>query len=637
MRQLDELSKDELIALLTRQQLPGIRLSFPGRDTARTLARKVRPRVTRHIKACSCGEPEEQSRNLVIEGDNLQAMATLYGQRGRIDMILADPPYNTGYDWRYNDKWDTDPNDPGIGNWVGLDEPGRHSIWMKFMYSRLQLMRSMLKPSGVLAICIDHRELFRLGQMLDEIFGEQNRLAIINWRKASALKNTSNHVSSSTEYVLVYAKDEDRASTLALSRDSSRPSRYSNPDDDPRGPWREGMLAAREMRQKNFYAIQSPFTGEHSYPPGNSHWRHVKSDITRWLEDWGVSYEERDIGDGRAPALMLAGGFSQHTRDKALEKLETGPWPYIWFGRKGDGIARKKIYLEEIKSGRVPETYWSDEDLSADDQLGDMLPDELGSASWTNSESGRSSDGVAELTAIVGNDHLFETVKPLKLFKKLISIWCPPNGTVLDPFAGSGTTGDAILRLNYETNSDRRFILIEQGRPDRGDSYARALLSDRLRRVLLGRWANGKGAPIPGGFRFVQLTKKVDAESVLLMEREEMLDTVIGSHWDNARRRNGGLTSLARLGCRYLIAKNGENEGFYLVWGGSGENTNLTESVYEEIADEAAAAGLARTYHVYARLYVFQTDNVTFYQIPDRILSDFGLNMSSEPFHEGDA
>ena len=113
-----------------------------------------------------------------------------------------------------------------------------------------------------------------------------------------------------------------------------------------------------------------------------------------------------------------------------------------------------------------------------------------------------------------------------------------------------------------------------------------------------------------------------------------MLDTVIASHYDSSRRRGPGLTSRSADQYRYLIASNADNEGFFLVWEGPNENTDFTEAVYEAIAEEAQQAMLAKTYHVYARLYVFQTENVHFYQIPDRILSDFGLNLSSEPFNE---
>ncbi len=110
----------------------------------------------------------------------------------------------------------------------------------------------------------------------------------------------------------------------------------------------------------------------------------------------------------------------------------------------------------------------------------------------------------------------------------MIQLWCPPTGLVLDPFAGSGTTGHAILALNRASDeSGRRFILIEQGRPERGDPYARSLMADRLRRVVTGDWTNGKGTPLGGGYRFIQMQKTVDAKALLEMERDEMTDAVI--------------------------------------------------------------------------------------------------------------
>lgn len=388
-RALADLTRDELLELLAAQHQAGIRIQFPGKDTARHLARRVRPRVSRTIAKYSVGDAEQQSRNIVIEGDNLQAMVSLYRYRGQVDLILTDPPYNTGNDWRYNDRWDTDPNDPGLGDWVGADDAGRHTKWMRFMYPRLQMMRAMLKPTGVLAVCIDHRELFRLGQMLDELFGERNRIAIINWQKATALKNDNNHVSTSTEYVLVYSKDEERARTGSLARTETQNSRYSNPDNDPRGLWREGPLHARTWVAKDDYGIQSPFTGDLHYPPGKSAWRHPKRNIRAWLEEWGSEYEERRLGDDHAPALMLRRGYSGASQKAAEEVLSTRTWPFIWFGRRGEGIPRKKIYLAEVKVGKIPETFWAGDDLSSE-ELG---PDELGSTSWTYQESGRSSDG----------------------------------------------------------------------------------------------------------------------------------------------------------------------------------------------------------------------------------------------------
>jgi len=631
---LAEASEEDLVDALEAVAEGGIRITFAGKANARRLARLVRPRTTTPVPRFSFGSAEDQSANLVIEGDNLQAMTTLYKLRGQVDLIVTDPPYNTGTDFRYNDKWDDDPNDPGLGDFVSEDDGARHTKWMKFMWPRLQLMKAMLKPNGVLAICIDHRELFRLGQMLDELFKDRRRLAIINWQKAVATKSDKKHVSTSTEYVLVYAKDEELARTGLLDRDNSR---YSNPDDDPKDEWREGNLTARTWAEKDDYAIQSPFTGELHDPAGGGAWRHPKRNVKAWLEEWGVSYVEVDLGDGRPTALMVKNGtpgsVPASARRAAQSVLARGQWPFIWFGRDGQGRPRTKTYLYAVKQGRVPTTWWED------DPEDEVSPIQLEAISWAHEQSGRSSDGVNELTAVVGPGHGFETVKPLKLISKIIQLWCPPNGLVVDPFAGSGTTAHAILAMNAELEASRRFVMIEQGRPERGDSYARTLLAERLKRVLKGNWASGKQPPLPGGFSFVSLGKRVDAAALLRMEREEMVDTVIASHFDANHRRGDQLVRVERerRPYRYLVARNSDNEGFFLVWDGPEKNTNLTEAVYNSCAREADDAGLKPgSYNIYARLYVFQTEGIRFLQIPDRILADFGLDVRSEPFSDDD-
>ena len=196
---LSQLTKDDLRDLLEAADEGGIRISFSGKSGSRRLARRVRPRVTQDVAELGHGDAVDRSRNLLIEGDNLQSMVTLYRERGHVDLIVTDPPYNTGNDFRYNDRWDDDPNDPGIGEFVSGEDGARHTKWMRFMWPRLQMMKSMLRPTGVLAICIDHRELFRLGQMLDELFGEANRLAILNWQKQTSPKNQDTGVSTMTE------------------------------------------------------------------------------------------------------------------------------------------------------------------------------------------------------------------------------------------------------------------------------------------------------------------------------------------------------------------------------------------------------------------------------------------------------
>jgi len=117
-----------------------------------------------------------------------------------------------------------------------------------------------------------------------------------------------------------------------------------------------------------------------------------------------------------------------------------------------------------------------------------------------------------------------------------------------------------------------------------------------------------------------------------------MVDTVIASYYDTSRtRRSGSLVTMASPENKYLVARNGEGEGFFLVWEGAGGNTDFDEDVYEACSKEAAQAGLKPIYHVYARYNLFQTENVRFYQIPDRILVDFGLDLRNDSYNEEDA
>ena len=538
---LDNMTHDEMVEVPDAELEGGIRISFTGKANARSLARRVRPRVTRPVAKYGAGDAAERARNLVIEGDNLQAMATLYRYRNQVDLILADPPYNTGKDFRYNDRWEEDPNDPGLGDLVGDEDTARHTKWMRFMWPRLQMMKAMLKPGGVLAVCIDQRELFRLGQMLDELFREQNRIAIINWQRSYTRTNDAANVATTTEYILVYARDLDKAKTGLLPRKLGNGNVTAMPDNDPR-PWTDGPATGSNAKahKSMVYAIQSPFTGELFYPPVGSAWRAGQDQNLEWLKGWGCKYVLRDIDDlakraaiigvgesdvpGGVKAIVL-GESQSSAAEKAIAIKEQDPWPMFFFLKNGLGRPRLKKYVEHLKPGYVPTTFWACDDFS--------LPKELGAVSWPHHISGHSEQGVDELTAIVGEGHEFKTVKPLKLFKQVVELWSPNDGLVLDSFAGTGTTAHAVLATNANDGAARRFIMIEQGRPERGDSYARTLTSKRLQRVVSGKWANGNGKPLGGGFEFVTLAKKVDAEALLKLERDEMVDTIIGSHFES--------------------------------------------------------------------------------------------------------
>ncbi|WP_255608288.1 site-specific DNA-methyltransferase [Methylosinus sp. Sm6] len=629
---LELLDRDELIQAVRAMQGNGVALSFSGKRAAMEIAKRVRPRVTRRITELHVGSAEEQSRNTLIEGENLQALATLYQHRGQVDLIVTDPPYNTGNDFRYNDRWDSDPNDPDLGPLVSLEDGARHTKWMRFMWPRLQMMKAMLKPSGVLAICIDHRELFRLGTMLDEIFTEENRIAIINWQKNYAPKNNVGkraHVSTATEYTLVYANNIDVAKTRLLDRTERMNARYESIDGDPE-PWSPGDLSGpgADTHAGQVYAIQSPFSGDMMYPPDGRCWAAERARVKSMLEAWGSTYVSKDLKDGKAPALAIQGSLAT-AKKKAEAILKKGTWPVGYWRDGGYGAFRLKKYLKDVRRGVIPMTYWADEEYDS--------PEILGATSWNHEESGHSQTGVNELNAIVGRGHSFETVKPLKLFSKIIQIWCPPKGLVLDPFAGSGTTGHAVLSMNAASGSERRFILVEQGRPERGDSYARSLTADRLRRVIEGDWANQKGTPLGGGFEFRALTRQIDAKAVLSMKKDELIDVVITSHWEMGRRNSPTLIRLDDPKFTYLVGRNEQGEGYFIIWNNGGPVGQLDRDSYRIVLKDAEKAGLKPPFHVYARYEVYQSRNVQFWKIPDKILAHLGLNENSDPFNDDEA
>ena len=365
--------------------------------------------------------------------------------------------------------------------------------------------------------------------------------------------------------------------------------------------------------------------------------------MKKWLAAWGSKYVERDLGDGHPKALVIKDaplpgkpGFSPdnkvlaQSRKEAVRIRDKGNWPPAHWRDGGEGTFGMKKYLEDVRQGKVPTTYW------ADDDYGDPLA--LGSTSWGHRESGHSQIGIRELDALVGRGHGFETVKPLKLFKKIVQIWCPPDGVVMDPFAGSGTTAHAVLELNSESEAARRFVLIEQGRPNKRDDYARTLTAVRVARAISGERVAKDGSvavsadPLPGGFRFSRLSRLVDSDGVLALEREEMVDLLVTSHWDQGNRNASFLRRLPAGTEKHLFGVDGNRRGYFLVWDGPDSQNRLNRAVFKEIIAEAKEHGLSAPFHVYARLNSYDGPNIEFYQIPDRILEKLGVNTSVEPF-----
>src|SRR5271157_895051 len=269
-------------------------------------------------KKLSYKKKTSKNSNLIIEGDNAPVMKTLcagtFRMRGKIDFMLWDPPYNTGNkDFLYEDNfyltkkaqkdWEqknspkqilTVKNDKNglktkpaerLDLFVKETDASRHSKWLSFMEVRLELAKKLLKESGVIAIHIGYQELFRLGLLMDEVFGEDNRLGIINWECAYSPKNDNKGIPSTTDYVLIYAKNKEKAFRGLIPRTDEMDARYKRPDGDKR-VWTSGDLSASRNTPADFYGIENPFTGELHFPAAGSSWRMAKSKVSGMLSGW---------------------------------------------------------------------------------------------------------------------------------------------------------------------------------------------------------------------------------------------------------------------------------------------------------------------------------------------------------------
>ncbi len=250
--------------------------------------------------------------NLIIEGDNYDALRALrMTHAGRIRCIYIDPPYNTGNrDFVYNDRF------------VDKTHRFRHSLWLEFMYRRLTLARDLLADDGVIFVSIDDNELFRLGMLMDRVFGEGNFVADFIWNHRKSSQNDTD-VSLAHNYTLCYARDRSQFSLRPLPIDGGN---FENPDNDPRGPWVADPFDAPNIRPNLTYPITNPNTGTTYLPPAGRCWR--------------------------------------FTREKFEEALAGNR---IVFGRRGTSKPQYKRFLAEAESrGKNPFTIWDDVDTATD-------------------------------------------------------------------------------------------------------------------------------------------------------------------------------------------------------------------------------------------------------------------------------
>lgn len=388
---------------------------FPG---LKHIGEAVGPAVGFAAGVQESGSPMGQPAHLVIEGENFHALQALrYTHAGAVDLIYIDPPYNTGSnDWIYNDRY------------IGELDAFRHSKWLSFMERRLELARDLLTETGVIIVAIGDDEHHRLRMLMDQVFGPQNFISDIVWQ--GGRKNDSRYVSNGADYMLVYARNEQAMSEagvrwreqkrgLDLARIEAKQIWSSAKNwDDANKRWKSwtrqqkkiGVLTDSIARFDQLDAQGEPINtyGNITWPGGGGH-------------DYDISHPVT----GKPVKRSVRGWL--FSRDRMDEEIVAGR---IWFGADESVIPRGITRLDSLES-EVPLSVFQQDRKSA----------------------------AARLRAQLG-DSRFPNPKDHAVLMRWIRLAAPKDATILDFFAGSGSTGEAVLRLNAEDGGTRCFILV---------------------------------------------------------------------------------------------------------------------------------------------------------------------------------
>jgi adenine-specific DNA-methyltransferase len=402
--------------------------------------------------------------HLLIEADNYHALKVLqYTHANRIDVIYIDPPYNTGNkDFVYND------------NYVDKEDSFRHSKWLSFMSKRLEMAKNLLSDKGVIFMSIDDNEQAQLKLLCDRVFGENNFVNTIIWRKKYGIQNDAKHFSTSHEYILCYAKNMNEWRPMLVERTDEQEARYSNSDNDPRGAWTSGDLSVRTYNAKTDYPITTP-TGKIVNPPSGSCWRVSKEKFEELLE------EER-----------------------------------IYFSSNGDGVPRLKRFLSEVKDGVAPTTFWDYSEVGHTDGARKKLKDIFG--------------GTATFDYPKPIDLIKRIVKIASQPNSIILDFMAGSGTtgqaVLELNAEDGGTRQCILITNNESNGVGSKLIAENPDADpESFGICRRVTQPRLRKIIEG-YVNTKGVsvePLSGNklryFKadFVEPLEDMEDDTMLLL------------------------------------------------------------------------------------------------------------------------
>jgi adenine-specific DNA-methyltransferase len=365
------------------------------------------------LKPC----PEESvdwdtTQNVFIEGDNLEVLKLLQkAYFGKIKMIYIDPPYNTGKEFIYPDKYAENletyleytgqKDSEGRKFSTNTDSSGRfHSRWLNMMYPRLYLAKNLLREDGVIFISIDDNEESNLKGICDQIFGEENFLSNIIWQKRYTRSNNTTDFTDVVEHVLVYRKSFSFSVNL-LPRTEEADARYTNPDNDPRGVWKGASFlnpASPQERPNLAYQLVNPNTGEITLPTRNA-WRRSK---------------------------------------EAFEELQKEGRLY-WGPEGKSSVPSIKMFLSEAR-GLTPVNFWEHE------------------------YAGHTDEGTRDLEKLIPGK-VFDNPKPVRLLQRILEHGSDDASIILDFFAGSGVTAQAVFNQNFQDGGSRKFILVQLPEP----------------------------------------------------------------------------------------------------------------------------------------------------------------------------
>ena len=398
------------------------RLTWSGKRRARQ--RAVTPTTGTLRPAPEESVAWDATRNLMIEGDNLEVLKLLQkSYTGKVKLIYVDPPYNTGKDFVYPDNFRD-----GVTHYLRLtgqiddngdklrsntDASGRfHTNWLNMIYPRLKVARTLLREDGIIAVSIDHGELANLQKVMDEIWGEENRFAILTRRAMHTVRNSSKDFNQHADFLLVYGRNKEwfaESPERYLRQPQDKSASYPYDDGDGRGPYKLDPLHAR-----NYY---TPY-------------RHTFRNGVVW-----------EPPAGRYPA------YSRETLERMDEQGQ------VVFD---NGEPKGKRYLSDVQEGVPPNTILAPEDV------------------------GFNSHGTRELREVMGADKVFPQPKPMRLIKYLLQLANDTDAIVLDFFAGSGTTAQAVLEQNLADSGARRYVLAQLPEPVSKENHNQTLTAEFL-------------------------------------------------------------------------------------------------------------------------------------------------------------